>query len=151
MQNVHQKRVDALGNFSRRTKSYSKFSLSSIKSLFFFSTKLHQRSRLLYNFHCNSLLLSQNNENYMFCLDHGLDSSLHRLVGDFQEFCQITSRTFFPHFIHVLILLSFVYIFRLAFLRMRPQLTIRLIVLYEKIFCGRNVLRHFLPALSQNV
>ena len=73
MRSIHQKSVDALGNFSQKTKSYSKFGIPSIESLFHFSFKLHQRSRLLYNVHCNSLLLSQNNENYMFCLD----SSLH--------------------------------------------------------------------------
>ena len=116
------KSVNAFGNFSRRTKSCSKLGIWSIESLFLFSVKLHQRSWLLYNLHLNNLLLSQNNENYMFCLD----SSLHRLVGDFQEFCQITSRTIFSLFIHVLTLVSFIYIFRLVFLRMRPQLTIRL-------------------------
>ena len=120
MRNVHQKKVDALGNFSRTTKLYSKFGLPSIESLFFFSFRLHQRSRLLHNLHCNSLLLSKNNENCMFYLD----CSLHWLVGDFQEFCQIACQTIFQLFNHVIIL-SVIDTFRLSFLRMMPQPTSR--------------------------
>ena len=117
MRNIHQKCVDALGNFSGRTKSYSKFGLSSIEPLFFFSFRLPQRQPYLNNLHCNSLLLSQNKWKLYVLFKLFFTLTFCRWVS---EILSDNKPNYFPTF-YSCTYSSVIYIFRSVFLRMKPQ------------------------------
>ena len=122
MRNVHQKCVDALGNFSRRTKSYPKFGLSSIEPLFFFSFRLPERQRHLNNLHCHSLFLSQNKWKLYVLFKLFFTLTFCRWVSGILSY---DKPNYFPTS-YSCTYSSVTYKFWLAFLRMRPQPKVRL-------------------------